>query len=370
MVIHLAILTNTEYNLEGMGLKPIDNPPNPYVSHEVEWLEPPPIARLQVFEDESRSILSCNDSPDLPFTWSVNPYRGCQHACSYCYARTTHEYLGFGAGTDFDTKLVVKPDAPELLRTRFQHQNWKGESVFLSGVTDCYQPLEATYRITRRCLEVCLEFANPAAVLTKGSLVVRDADLLVQLKERADAQVTISIAFADGETSKLFEPQAPPPERRFEVIRRLCDAGVTVGVFVSPLVPGLNDKDIPLILEKAAQAGATSAGYTALRLPGSVADVFVRRLRRAMPLRADRILNRLHDIRGGNVAEARFGHRMRGDGPYWDAMRDLFKVSQSRLGLDNPPGLSCKGDKETPSGLKSHTRRDSGQLMLDFGKMG
>jgi len=350
-----------------MQLRQIDNPPNPYVSHEVEWLEPPPVARLQVFEDHSRSILSCNDSPDLPFKWSVNPYRGCQHACSYCYARPTHEYLGFGAGTDFDTKLVVKPNAADLLRAKFASRRWQRESVFFSGVTDCYQPLEAAYRVTRRCLEVCLEYENPVAVLTKGFLVVRDADLLVQLNERADAHVTISIAFADGETAKLFEPQTPPPDRRFEAIRRLRDAGIPVGVFVSPLIPGLNDKDIPKILEKSAEAGATFAGYTALRLPGSVADVFISRLRQAMPLRADRILNRLRDIRGGKIDDARFRHRMRGDGPYWDAMKKLFKMSKDRLGLGDAPGLQC-ADHSTE--IQDSRTCDSGQLMLDFGKMG
>jgi DNA repair photolyase len=353
-----------------MQLRQVDNPPNPYVSHEVEWLEPPPVARLQVFEDRSRSILSRNDSPDLPFTWSVNPYRGCQHACSYCYARPTHEYLGFGAGTDFDTKLVVKPDAPELLRERFQSPRWKRESVFFSGVTDCYQPLEAAYRVTRRCLEVCVEHENPAAVLTKGFLVVRDADLLVQLHERAGAQVTISIAFADAETCKLFEPQAPSPARRFEAIRRLREAGIPVGVFVSPLIPGLNDKDIPKILEKSAEAGASFAGYTALRLPGSVADVYISRLRQTMPLRADRILHRLRDVRGGKISDSRFGDRMRGTGPYWETIRDLFRISQKRLGLDNPAGLKCKGDSAVPPDSRSPMRRDPAQLMLDFGKMG
>ncbi len=309
-----------------MKLRQVDNPPNPYVSHEMEWLEPPPVARLEVYEDSSRSILSSNDSPDLPFKWSVNPYRGCQHACSYCYARRTHEYLGFGAGTDFDTKIIVKPDAPQLLRAAFENSKWKGESVMFSGVTDCYQPLEAAYRITRQCLEVCIELGNPAAVVTKGFLVVRDADLLARLNEKAAAHVWISIPFADPSVCKLFEPQAPPPDRRLEAIRRLRDAGVPVGVFVAPVIPGLTDHEIPAILEQAAEAGAQFASYTGLRLPGSVADVFIRRLRTAMPMRADRVLNRLRDIHGGKLNDSRFGHRMRGAGAYWETIGDLFAI--------------------------------------------
>ena len=331
-----------------MGLRQVDNPPNPYVSHEMEWLEPPPVARLEVYEDSSRSILSSNDSPDLPFKWSVNPYRGCQHACSYCYARRTHEYLGFGAGTDFDNKIIVKPDAPKLLRAAFENPKWKGESVMFSGVTDCYQPLEAAYRITRQCLEVCIEFGNPAAVVTKGFLVVRDADLLARLNEKAAAHVWISIPFADPSVCKLFEPQAPPPDRRIEAIRRLRDAGVPVGVFVAPVIPGLTDHEIPAILEQAAEAGAQFAGHTALRLPGSVADVFIRRLRAAMPMRADRVLNRLRDIHGGKLTDSRFGYRMRGEGAYWDTIGELFAISKRRYGFNpsGPPddGGACGSD--------------------------
>ncbi len=345
-----------------MKLRRVDNPPNPYISRETEWLEPPPVARLEVYEDSSRSILSTNDSPDLPFKWSVNPYRGCQHACSYCYARRTHEYLGFGAGTDFDTKLVVKQDAPQLLRAAFESPKWKGESVMFSGVTDCYQPLEAAYRITRQCLEVCVEFGNPAAVVTKGFLVVRDADLLARLNEKAAAHVWISIPFADASVCKLFEPQAPPPERRFEAVRRLREAGVPVGVFVSPVIPGLTDHEIPAILEQAAEAGAQFASFTALRLPGSVADVFIRRLRTAMPLRADRVLNRLRDIHGGKLNDSRFGHRMRGEGAYWETVRKLFAISKKRFGLDRSDPPNCTGAIEPLPALQTP------QLTFDFSR--
>jgi len=316
-------------------LRPVENPPNPYESRHAEWLEPPPPARVEVYEETSGSILSENDSPDLPFRWSANPYRGCQHACSYCYARPYHEYLGYGAGTDFDTKLIVKVNAPELLSAAFARSKWQGESVNFSGITDCYQPIEASYELTRRCLEVCLKFGNPAMVVTKGYLVVRDAVLLAELNTKAGCKVFISIPFADRAMAKVIEPQAPPPDRRFEAIRRLKESGVPVGVFVAPVIPGLNDSEIPTILEQAAQAGAESAGYTALRLPGSVEEVFCSRLRRDLPLRANKVLNRLREIRGGALNDSRFGARMRGEGVYWESIRDLFAISRKRFGLED-----------------------------------
>ncbi len=346
-----------------MRLRLVENPPNPYLTQHVEWLEPPPPARVEIYEEASGSLLSRNESPDLPFTWSVNPYRGCQHACAYCYARPYHEYLGLGAGTDFDTKLIVKTNAADLLRKEFRKRTWKREMVNFSGITDCYQLIEASYGITRACLEVCLEFANPVTVATKGFLVVRDADLLARLNALAGAKVCISIPFSDAETAKLIEPQAPPPARRFEAVRRLSEAGVPVSVLVAPLIPGLNDRDIPKILEQAAAAGARFASYTALRLPGSVESVFISRLREVMPLRADRVLNRLRDIRGGRLSESRFGKRMRGSGTYWESIRDLFVISRKRYGLD-------KNDESDPVPTRpvvDHRRANEHvQLGFDF----
>jgi len=339
-----------------MRLRPVDNPPNPYESRYAEWLEPPPPARLEVYEESAGSILSENDSPDLPFRWSVNPYRGCQHACAYCYARPYHEYLGHGAGTDFDTKIVVKKNAPALLADAFRKPKWQGESVTFSGITDCYQPLEASYELTRQCLEVCLEFRNPATIVTKGFLVVRDAELLARLHGVAGCRVMVSIPFADAETAKRIEPQAAPPARRFEIIRRLSEEGVPVDVMVAPIIPGLNDSDIPKVLEQAAAAGARSAGYTALRLPGNVKDVFLSRLREELPLRADRVIHRIREIRGGAMNDSRFGNRMRGDGVYWESIRGLFAISKKRFGLDKPH------PDEHPVAL----RAGLDQMMLDF----
>lgn len=317
-----------------MKMRSLDNPPNPYLSQHAEWLEPPPTAKLEVYEETAASILSKNDSPDIPFEWSVNPYRGCQHACAYCYARPYHEYLGYGAGTDFDSKIVAKVNAPELLEKEITRRKWKKQHVHFSGITDCYQPLEASYELTRRCLEVCLRHRNPAGVITKSFLVVRDIDLLSELNRVAGAFVYLSIPFADHEHSKLIEPQAPPPQRRFEAVRRLSEAGVPVGVMMAPIIPGLNDKDVARVLESAAEAGATSAGFTALRLAGSVKDVFLSRLRDAFPLRAERVIHGIREMRGGAMNESQFGKRMRGEGPYWESFRDLFNLHKKRLHLD------------------------------------
>jgi len=313
---------------------PVANPPNPFESRHAEWLGPPPIARLEVFHDHSRSILSRNDSPDLPFRWSVNPYRGCQHACAYCYARPNHEYLGFGAGTDFDTRIVVKEDAPQLLRKALFSRRWKRELICFSGVTDCYQPLEATYEITRRCLEVCVEAANPVGIVTKGFLVVRDIDVLTRLQRRASVSVYVSIPFARQAAAAAIEPVAPPPDRRFEALTRLSAAGIPTGVMVSPIIPGLNDRDVPEILTRAARAGARWASYTALRLPGNVAAVFLDRLKAAMPTVAGRVEALVRGMRSGELSDSRFGHRMRGSGAHWKAVEALFELHARRNGLN------------------------------------
>ena len=311
----------------------ISNPPNPWATTEVEYLEGAPEMRLEVYEDGSRRILAENDSPDVGFRWSVNPYRGCFHACAYCYARPSHEYLSFGAGTDFDRKIVVKRNAAALLRQAFAKKSWRRETVVFSGVTDCYQPLEAAYRLTRACLEVCVEHANPAGVITKSALVERDADVLAALARVASARVTVSIPFWDAERARAIEPYVPTPARRLKVIETLAKAGVPVGVNVAPIIPGLNDQDIPKLLTAARDAGATHAGTVLLRLPGSVKAVFEERLRAALPLTAERVLHRIRETRGGKLYDARFGARGRGEGPYAEAIRSLFATTAIRLGL-------------------------------------
>ncbi|MBL8880307.1 MAG: PA0069 family radical SAM protein [Phycisphaerales bacterium] len=325
-------------------LRRVANPPNPFTAEHCEWLDEPPAISLDVYEETAKSILSENDSPDIPFRWSLNPYRGCQHACAYCYARPYHEYLDLGAGTDFDSKITVKVNAPELLAAELRRPRRQREQIVFSGVTDCYQPLEAVYRLTRRCLEVCLSAGNPVGIITKSYLVARDASLLAQLNAAAGARVHMSICFADDARARAIEPGAPPPSRRFDAMRRLRDAGVGVGIMLAPLIPGLNDGDIPALLERAAECGASSAAYTALRLPGSVREVFLTRLREALPDRAARVEARIRDMRGGQLTDPRFVSRMDGQGPYWESVRQLFEKTASRLGLAEPPPCGAVGE--------------------------
>lgn len=290
-------------------------------------------ANVVVMEDRSRSILSRNDSPDLPFRWSANPYRGCVHACAYCYARPTHEYLDLGTGSDFDTKIVVKPAAPALLREAFDKPSWAGELVMFSGVTDCYQPLEAERALTRGCLEVCLEYRNPVAVISKSALVERDIDLFAALAREAGFHLSVSVAFGDDELARVIEPWAPSPSRRFKVIERMAAAGVPVGVMCAPVIPGLNDDQMVSVLERAHAAGARSASWTLLRLPGVVKTVFAERVRAALPLAADKILHRIRETRDGQLSDPRFGSRGRGEGPYATMLAALFETTVHRLGF-------------------------------------
>lgn len=320
-----------------MTLARVDNPPNPWASTDIDWIGEPPPARLEVFHDRTREILSVNDSPDIPFRYGVNPYRGCFHGCAYCYARPTHEYLSFGAGTDFERKIVVKPDAPALLEARFRRRDWRGELICFSGNTDCYQPLEAAYRLTRACLEVCAAWRNPVGIITKSPLVERDIDVLRTLAAEGHVGVTISVPFADPRHARALEPYVPPPARRIEAIRRLAAAGIPVGVNVAPVIPGLSDSQMVEVLERAREAGAAWAGTILVRLPGPVAGVFERRLRQALPDRADRVLRRIAEARGGRLNDPRFGRRMRGEGQYADTVRALFEQTCRRLGYGDPP---------------------------------
>ncbi len=315
---------------------PLRNPPNQWRKELVSYLEEAePSVELTVFQDQTKQILSDNDSPDLGFKFSVNPYRGCLHGCAYCYARPSHEYLGFGAGADFERKIVVKLRAAALLREAFEKPSWQGELILFSGNTDCYQPLEASYGLTRGCLAVCVEYGNPLHVITKSALVERDADLLAELAARGSASVTITIPFWDPATARALEPLVPTPKRRIEIVRRLSERGIPVSVNIAPLIPGLSDRDIVHVLEAAREAGAVSAAMIPLRLPGSVEPVFVERLREALPLSAEKVLARVREMRGGKLNDPRFGNRMKGEGPYIEAVRSLFEQTARRLGLES-----------------------------------
>ncbi len=313
------------------------NPPNRFDPVTIDWEEPPPPAKQRVVEDDTQGVLSRNDSPDIGFDWSVNPYRGCSHACAYCYARPTHEYLGYGAGTDFERILVVKRRAPALLREAFDAPGWQGERVAFSGVTDCYQPLERRYQLTRGCLEVCAEYRNPVSIITRSPLITRDLDVLGRLHAVGAITVAVSIPILDPELQRAIEPGAPPPSARLAAMRALADAGLPVGVSISPIVPGINDEAVPRTLVAAREHGARFAWMTPVRLPGAVQQVFEARLREALPLRADRVLNGVRRMRGGRLHNANFGERMRGTGEAWETTEAMFRLWKQKLGYTSTP---------------------------------
>ena len=286
------------------------------------------------YRDDSKRIISRNDSPDVPFGASVNPYRGCEHGCVYCYARPTHEYLGLSAGLDFETKILVKENAAELLRAELSSPRWVPEPVAMSGVTDCYQPAERRFGITRKCLEVFLEFRNPVGVVTKSGLVARDADVLSELAKIGCAGVIVSVTTLDGELARRMEPRAAQPRRRLEAVEALASAGIPVTVLVAPVVPGLTDHEIPAILKEASERGAVDAGYVMLRLPHGLGDIFFEWLERNYPRRKGKVLGRIESVRGGKRNSARYGERMRGSGAFAEQIERLFRVSYRRLGFE------------------------------------
>ena len=293
--------------------------------------------KTHLLEDPSRSILATNQSPDVGFDVSINPYRGCMHGCSYCYARPTHEYLGFSAGLDFETRILVKRQAPALLRKTLASPRWQPQVIAISGVTDAYQPAERRLEITRGCLQVLAEFRNPVAIVTKSRLVTRDVDLLGELAAVQAAAVNLSITSLDPQLQQRMEPRASAPQQRLAAIEQLARAGVPVGVMIAPIIPGLNDHEVPRILQAAADAGAGSAAHIVLRLPHGVKDLFAAWLSRHYPERRDKVLNRVREVRGGRLNDARFGSRMRGQGLYAEQVRALFHTAARRAGLDRAP---------------------------------
>jgi len=288
----------------------------------------------QVFRDKSRSLITYNDSPDVGFEASLNPYRGCEHGCIYCYARPTHEYLGLSAGLDFETRIFAKIEARHLLKKELASSSWKPQTLAISGVTDPYQPIERRLQLTRGCLEVLADFRNPVVVITKNHLVTRDIDLLGGLAANKAAAVFLSITTLDANLAGKLEPRASRPDRRLAAIETLARSGVPAGVMVAPVIPGLTDHEMPAILNAAAQAGARSAGYVLLRLPYGVRDLFEDWLARHFPERKEKVLNRIRETRGGNLNDPRFGTRMRGEGPYSDQLSQLFNVARRQAGIE------------------------------------
>jgi len=314
------------------------NPPSRFeqivLERDADWNpEEDPLPRTRFYRDLSQTIISRNESPDIPFQASINPYRGCEHGCSYCYARNTHEYLGFSAGLDFETKIMVKEKAPELLRRELSSLKWKPQELAMSGVTDCYQPIERRLQLTRRCLAVLAEFRNPVIIITKNFLVTRDLDLLRELATFRAVHVNLSINSLSSDLAHDLEPRASSPKQRLAAVETLAKAGVPVGVLVAPVIPALNDHEIPSVLAAAKTAGASWAGTEILRLPLTVAPVFQQWLEAHVPEKRDKILGRIRAIRGGKLNDPRFGSRMRGEGVFADQIYQMFEVARRKPGI-------------------------------------
>ena len=318
------------------------NPPNRF---EAVRLEPDPDDGLETgieprtsfFKDATRTIIATNDSPDIGFDASLNVYRGCEHGCSYCYARPTHEYLGFSSGLDFETKIMVKLDAPKLLRSELMSPRWRPQVLAMSGVTDPYQPVERKLKLTRACLEVLAEFKNPVGIVTKNQLVTRDLDLLAALASVNAVVVYISLTTLDADLRASLEPRTSPPKSRLLAIERLAKHGIPVGVMTAPVIPAVNDHEIPELLKAASEAGARHAGYVLLRLPHSVAGLFENWLETHLPDRKEKVLNQLRGMRGGQLNVSTFGQRMSGGGLQASQIRQLFELSCRRHGLNQEP---------------------------------
>lgn len=292
--------------------------------------------RTQVRPDSTRTIINRVDSPDINFHWTTNPYRGCEHGCIYCYARPDHERLGFSCGLDFETKIIAKFDAPQLLRRELAHPKWKGETIVLSGVTDPYQPVERRLRITRGCLEVMAECRQCVGLVSKSRLVLRDLDLLCELARHNAVRVGLSVTTLDNSLASKMEPRASSPNERLEALAALRDAGIPTFAMIAPVIPGLNDREIPALLEAVAQAGALSAGYILLRLPHQIKALFLDWLHRHFPQRAARVESLIRQMRGGGLYDPAFGSRQRGSGPIAAQINALFATFARRYRLDGP----------------------------------
>jgi DNA repair photolyase len=304
------------------------------VEGDEEYLESLERPATTYLDDQSQSIVATNDSPDVGFNYSVNPYRGCAHGCSYCFARPSHEYLGLSAGLDFETKILVKRRAPELLREFLARPSWSAETIVFSGVTDCYQPIERELRLTRCCLEVAAECRQPIGVITKNALVTRDIDLLQSLARHKAASVAVSITTLDQSLARVMEPRTSAPAARLRAIADLAAAGVDVTVMTAPIIPGLNDSEMPAILEAAAKAGARRASFVLLRLPSTVRQVFLEWLRRERPNHAAKVEAFVRSTRGGELYSSKWRERQRGTGIFAEQIARTFEVFAKRYGLD------------------------------------
>ena len=332
------------------------NPQNRFERLDVvSEVAPPDRVPTLFLRDHSRSIIARNESPDVPFDASINPYRGCEHGCIYCYARSYHEYLGFSAGLDFETRILVKEDAPELLRRELGSPRWRPQVLGISGATDPYQPVECKLELTRRCLEVLAHYRNPVSIVTKNALVTRDTDLLAELARFDAASVALSIPTLNADLVRVMEPRTSHPRERLRAIGQLTAQGIPCGVMVAPVIPGLTDHEIPAVVEAAADAGAVFAIWLMLKLPGAVSGLFQNWLQQHFPDAQDKVLNRIRSLRGGQLSDSCFGRRMRGEGVFSDQIEALFDSACKQHGLDGPgPALS----------ISSFRRADDHQLRL------
>lgn len=294
--------------------------------------------KTRYFKDHAKTIVSFNDSPDVGFSASINPYRGCEHGCIYCYARPTHEYLGFSCGLDFETQVFIKTDAPQLLRNTLSSKSWQPQVIVMSGVTDPYQPIERKMKLTRQCLEVLTEFRNPVGIVTKNYLITRDMDILSQMASIQTACAFVSVTTLDETLAGRMEPRTSRPSLRLKAIQELSQAGIPVGVLMGPIIPGLTDHEIDPILSAAAQAGAKTAYFTLLRLPYGVKELFQTWLAEYYPQRKDKVLHRIQEMRNGKLNDSAFGSRMSGQGAYAAIIARMFELSKKRHGLDQSIG--------------------------------
>jgi DNA repair photolyase len=314
--------------------------------------EAPPRPATQYFRDGTKSVITHNNSPDVGFETSLNPYRGCEHGCIYCYARPTHEYLGFSAGLDFESKIMVKTNAPELLRAELESPRWQPQTLVLSGVTDPYQPVERKLRITRGCLEVLAKFRNPVAIITKNHLVTRDIGLLQDLAASNAVAVNISVTSLDPNLQRVLEPRTTSPQGRLDAIRQLRAANIPVGVMVAPIIPGLTDHEVPKILDACAKAGAQFAGYTIVRLPWAVAPLFEHWLGEHFPDHKEKVLGRIRALRRNRLNNSQWHTRMTGEGIFAEQIASLFKVGCRRVGIGARPTLSGKSFRKSTTQLR------------------
>ena len=330
-----------------------DNPINRFEGHYVDYQpEDRPEYKTRLFRDDTKNLISFNQSPDVPFEAGLNPYRGCEHGCVYCYARPFHEYLGFSSGLDFETKIMVKYDAPKLLRKTFLSPKWKPQVIAMSGITDVYQPIERKLLISRKCLEVFAEFRSPVGIITKNYLITRDIDLLQELSHYNCASIHLSVTTLNKDLGNKMEPRTSSPKRRLKAIEELAKAGIPVGVNIAPIVPGLTDHEVPEILKACRDAGALSAGYIILRLPYKVKDLFQTWLEQQFPDRKEKVLNRIRSMRDGNLTNPNFGERMKGKGEFYVQIKQSFDIHSKKLGFNKSSTILTTDHFKKPYGVQ------------------